>query len=106
MGCKPWGYKESDTTEQLISHILLFDGSEVKEFGSNIHILLLHGVSVAACSLFSSYGDQGLFSSWGAWDSHCDGFPCCRAWALGHVDFSSCGSWVLECWLRSCDPWA
>ena len=29
--------------------------------------------------------------------------PRCRAQALGHVGFSSCGSSALECGLSSCD---
>ena len=33
---------------------------------------------------------------------HCRGF-CCQAWALGHLDFSSWGSWALEHRLNSCD---
>ena len=32
---------------------------------------------------FSSCGEQGLLSSWGALASHCSGFSCCRTWALG-----------------------
>ena len=28
--------------------------------------------------------------------SHCGGFSCCRARALGHADFSSCRLWALE----------
>ena len=34
---------------------------------------------------FSSCGEQGLFCSCSAWTSHCGGFSCCIAWALGHV---------------------
>ena len=30
----------------------------------------------------------GLFSSCGAWASHCHGFSCCRAWALGLVGYT------------------
>ena len=57
MGCNPWGYQESDMTEQLISQIPSFDGSDIKEFGSNIYTLLLRWVFVAACGLFSRCGD-------------------------------------------------
>ena len=32
---------------------------------------------------FSSCSEQGLLSSCGAWASHCGGFSCCRAQALG-----------------------
>ena len=39
---------------------------------------------------FSSCGDQGLLSSCGAWASHCSGFCCCRAQALG--------AWVQQQW--------
>ena len=41
--------------------------------------------------------------------SHCDGFSCCRAWALGTrasvvaaCGLSGCGSWALEYRLSSC----
>ena len=33
--------------------------------------------------LFYSWGKQRLLSSCGAQASHCGGFSCCRAWALG-----------------------
>ena len=33
----------------------------------------------------SSCGEWGLTSSCGVWASHCSGFSCCGAWALGHV---------------------
>ena len=33
---------------------------------------------------FSSCGEQGLLSGYGAWDSHCGGFSCFGAWALVH----------------------
>ena len=45
--------------------------------------------------------------------SHCGGFSCCGAWALGTQasvvvarGLSSCGSWTLECRLNSCGAWA
>ena len=28
------------------------------------------------------------------WASHCGGFSCCTAWALGQADFSNCGTWA------------
>ena len=37
-----------------------------------------------------------LFSSCGTQDSHCAGFSCCGAPALGHTGPSSCGTWALE----------
>ena len=48
--------------------------------------------------LFSSFSEQGLLSSRCPWTSLCGGFPCCRAQALGHTGFSSCGTraqWAL-----------
>ena len=33
--------------------------------------------------VFSSCSEQGLLSGCGAQVSHCGGFSCCRAWALG-----------------------
>ena len=44
---------------------------------------------------FSSCSHWGLLSSWGMQASHCDGFSCCRARALGHAGFSSCSTWAL-----------
>ena len=45
--------------------------------------------------------------------SHCGGFSCCGAWALGTWasvavahGLSSCSSWTLEHWLNSCGAWA
>ena len=45
----------------------------------------------------------------GAQASHCSGFSCCGAWALGTWasvvvarGLSSCGSWALERRLSSC----
>ena len=49
----------------------------------------------------------------GAQASHCGGFSCCRAWALGTRTsvavacwLSSCGLQALECSLSSCGTWA
>ena len=56
--------------------------------------------------LFSSCGKQGLCYSCGVRVSHCSGFSCCRAGALGPLGFSSCRSWALEHRLDSCDTQA
>ena len=52
---------------------------------------------------------RGLFPSCGAQASHCGGFFCCGARALGMrasvvvaCGLSSCGSWDLEHRLSSC----
>ena len=44
---------------------------------------------------FSICVEQGLLSSCGAWASHCGGFSCCRAPALGCMDFSNHGTQAL-----------
>ena len=62
--------------------------------------------SLSLRGLFSSCGEQGLLSSCDVQDSHCSGFSCCRAWAVGRPGFSSCGSWALEHRLNSCGTWA
>ena len=46
---------------------------------------------------FSSCSKWGILSSCGVQASHCGGFFCCKAWALGCVDFSSFISQALEC---------
>ena len=45
---------------------------------------------------FSSYGKQGLHSSWGALASHSGGFSYCSTWALEHGGFRSCSVRALE----------
>ena len=43
----------------------------------------------------SSCRERRLLSRGGAWASHCCGFSCCRARALGNVGFSSCSTWHM-----------
>ena len=57
---------------------------------------------------FSSCNEQGLLHC-SSWASHCSGFSCCGAWALGTQasvavarGLSSCGMWALQCRLTSC----
>ena len=59
--------------------------------------------------LLSSCSEQGLLSSCGVQASHCGGFACCRAQALGAralvvvaYELSSCSSWALEHRLSGC----
>ena len=63
--------------------------------------------------LFSSYREQQLFANCSVWASHCGGFSCCTARALGHTGFSSCSAWAQYCsspgsrapmdsWLNNC----
>ena len=53
-------------------------------------------LSPLLCWLFSSCGEQGLLSRCTAQISHCRGFSYCGAQAIGHVGFSSWGSWTLQ----------
>ena len=62
---------------------------------------------------FSSCSEPGATLRCGAQASHCRGFSCCGAWALGAWDsvvvvhgLSSCGSRALEHRLSSCGAWA
>ena len=55
--------------------------------------------------LFSSCGEQGLFSSGGAWASHRSGSSCCGARALVPTDLF-CGSRAREPRTSGCDAWA
>ena len=47
--------------------------------------------AAAACCLHCL---MWAFSSCGAQASHCGGFSCFRARALGHAGFRSCGAWT------------
>ena len=62
---------------------------------------------------FSSYSEQGATLHCGALASHCGGFSCCGARALGTwasvvvaCGLSSCGSRALGRRLSSCGSWA
>ena len=56
--------------------------------------------------LFPSCGERGLLSSCGVRTSHCGGFSCWEAWALGPIGLSTYGSQALEHRLDSCGAWA
>ena len=57
--------------------------------------------SLLLCGLSSSCGKWGLLSCFAAQASHCGGFPCCRAQALGRVDLSSCDLQAQYLWRTS-----
>ena len=68
----------------------------------------LHWVFIAACGL-SLVAVSGGYSLLSARASHCSGFSCCGAWALGvqssvvvACGLSSCGLWALEHRLSGC----
>ena len=60
-----------------------------------IFYLFLVSLGLCWCTrAFSSFGEQGLLSSCGAQVSHCGGFSCFKAQALGHAGFTNCGLWA------------
>ena len=77
-------------------------------------ILFLAALGLRCCTwTFSSCGDRGATLRCGVRASHCSGFSCCRAWALGVQAsvvaarrLSSCGSRAVERWLSSRGAWA
>ena len=66
----------------------------------------MFGFIAAALDLCSCCNEWGLFSSCGAWTSHCHA-SCCRAQALGlQASVVAVGVGALECRLSSCGAWA
>ena len=71
--------------------------------------ILLAVLGLRCCTqVFSSFGEQGLLPSCGAWASHCSGFYY-GAWVLGTQaavivthELSSCSLWALEHERSSC----
>ena len=63
-------------------------------YGNSVFKLVVLAALGLCCSAqaFSSCGVRGLLSSCGGRVSHCGGFSCCRAQALGCMDFSSYGA--------------
>ena len=55
-------------------------------------------LGLCCCPGFSAAATRGggPLPSCDARVSHCGGFSCGRAQALGHPGFSSCSSWTLE----------
>ena len=92
-------------------HLTCTSHSNVFGFLKNILFiyLFLAGLGLCCCTQpFSSCGEQGLLCC-SARASHCSGFSCCRAQALGMRasvvaarGLSSCGSRALERRLSSC----
>ena len=69
--------------------------------GTELHICLFINFVDCAGSLllqgpFSSCRELELPSRCGVWASHCRGFSCCGAQALGHVGISNCSFQALE----------
>ena len=88
-------------------------------FNSFCLVILFLVLWLILCWLFtatwasSSCSEWSPLSSCGVQASHCSGFSCCRARTLGHVGFSSRGSWLSSCHsralehrLNNCGTWA
>ena len=83
-----------------------------KIFLINLFILFYFLVGVGSLLLRAGFlllQEVGATLCCGVCASHCSGFSCCRAWALGMqasvvvaCGLSSCGSWALECRFSSC----
>ena len=58
-----------------------------------------NNIDLFACGCDGSSLLHGLFSGCVAWASHCSGFSCCGARALGRSSFSSCDTWAQQLWL-------
>ena len=90
--------------------LFFFSSNEFLKFKFYFFIFGCAGSSLLHMAFFSC-GEWGLLSS--MWASHCGGFSCCRAWALGTwasvvvtCGPNSCGSRALEHGLSSCGPQA
>ena len=98
MCCSPWGHEESDTTLQLNNETFFF--FEIVFSYLCLVELGLHCYSRA----LSSCSEQGFCSCWDVGASHCTGFTCYRACALGQEasvllapGFYSAGSELVPC---------
>ena len=86
----------------ILFHILFHNQEQISFFFSCVGSPLL-------CAGFLQLQRAGATLRCGAWASHCSGFSCCRAQALGvrasivvARGLSSCGSQALERRLSSC----
>ena len=57
-------------------------------------LFILAMLGLHCCVGFSLGRASRGYSSCGMQASHCGGFSCCRAQALGHVGFSNCDTWA------------
>ena len=87
----PWT-EEPDRLQSIVSQRVGPDWSD-SVLCIYVRTLFLAVLGLRCCAKpFSSCSNWGLLSSWAVWASHCGGFSCCRAWALGHVGLRSCGA--------------
>ena len=97
---------------KLLLSIVYIDHIFYRFFFFNLFIFGCVGSSLL-CVGFLQLRRAGATLCCGAWASHCSGFSCCRAQALGTQasvvvthGLRSCGLWALERRLSSCGAWA
>ena len=88
--------KKPDTKQLYVS--IYCDSIYVRFFGFFFKIIFIYlfmaVLGLRCCSGFSLDAGEGAILHCGVWASHCGGFSCCRAQALGRAGFSSCGSCI------------
>ena len=73
--------RERETNKSTSKELYLFWEGLYKEYNTSLFFLAV--LSLRCCvQAFSSCGERGLLSSYGAWISHCGGFFCCRSRSL------------------------
>ena len=102
-----WGWQKYSVWKDISGHIILF---------IYLNPVKLHNTKFELYVFFFKFIYLFLAASrlhWGARVSHCGGFSCCGARALGArasvvvaCGLSSCGSQAPECRLSSCGEWA
>ena len=99
-----------------LCHFYWHGHSAIRSWSTFIYMYIYHYIFIClfVCFLavlglhcctqaFSRCREQALLSHWGVKTSHCGGFSCCRAQALGAqgsvvaaLRLSSCSSWALQ----------
>ena len=97
-------------TAKYLSRLFVPFYNPTRNIQELLHLLLFFFFFLAAVGLRCGAGATPHCS---AWSSHCGGFSCCRARALGMWasvvvahGLSSCGSRAIEYRLSSCGEWA
>ena len=97
----------------FLSFFLSFFLSPFNKFIYFIYLIFGCIGSLLLCAGFLQLRRVGATLRCSAWASHCGGFSCYGAWALGTralvvvaLGLSSCGSQALEHRLSSCGAWA
>ena len=102
-------------SDPYLTPFIKINSKQIKHTHTHTHILFFGCVgSLLLCAGFLQLWRAGATLHCSARASHCGGFSCCRAWALGvqasvvaALRLSSCGIWALEhVGLSSCGTWA